>query len=238
MKNLEIERILSRVECVAGVLEPYVCQCSDGNRYYVKGHYAGYRERIYELVAAQLGQKLGLRIPDFALATIPGNINPNDLFPGADPDLGFEPAFASQEVPDSMVLQPSANSTPEKERCLILLFDWWICNDDRTCDRPNLLFASGKTYVIDHNNAFGEPRGRKDFLSLHVFGNSFGKQKSFSRSVFETKLDAVMDDWIDIASTVPDVWLDGCSEGDKVLDDIRNKLERYRRHPQEFWFER
>lgn len=89
---LEVLEITGRAK--QGVTEPYICRCSDGNEYFVKGKDAGRSSQIYEWVAGSLGKALGLPIPHFDIVHVDEAFLQVPEFSG----IGAGPAFASRKM--------------------------------------------------------------------------------------------------------------------------------------------
>ena len=88
---------------------------------------------------------IGLPIPEIAIAEVPATLVRFSAMPDIA-DLGVGPAFASQAVEDAQELAFAALSrVPEQLRLQVLLFDWWVHNEDRTLNEyggnPNLLWS-------------------------------------------------------------------------------------------------
>ncbi len=141
---ITITEILARSD--QGITRPFLCRADDGGLYYVKGDYAGQRSLCCEWVAGHLARALELPVPDFDIADVP-----RVLVHGSDRDdireLGVGPAFASARVEDSHEITWSeTESFPADIRARILLFDWWVQNEDRSLSalggNPNLLISS------------------------------------------------------------------------------------------------
>jgi hypothetical protein len=60
------------------------------------------------------------------------------------------------------------NEVEEELRRKIILFDWFIKNEDRKTGNSNLLWqvVTKKLFVIDHNNAFDDQFDNKAFLEI------------------------------------------------------------------------
>jgi hypothetical protein len=168
---INIVEILGRSE--QGVTKPFLCRGDNGLQYFVKGHGAGRRALINEWIAGNLGRRLGLPIPDFQLVAIPAELIRFSARDDAH-DLGAGVGFASQRVEnaDELSYLFIAQISPEL-RARILLFDWWVCNGDRTLTpdggNPNLLWVhrDRKLSVIDQNLALD---GALDgFWDEHIF---------------------------------------------------------------------
>jgi hypothetical protein len=158
-----------------GMTRPFLCKDEQGRLFYVKGGNADRRSLIAEWLCARLATAFGLPIAPYAIVHIPEAL----IAAASDPEvreLGSGPAFGSQRVPN--VLEITWLQTQRVPRWLrqdILVFDWWIRNDDRNLTQfggnPNLLWdtALAELVVIDHNAAFSRDFAASDFLNTHVF---------------------------------------------------------------------
>lgn len=172
---IQIVEILGRSE--QGRTRPFLCAGDDGRRYYVKGRRAGRRSQLCEWTAAHLARTVGLPIADFEVVQVPRGLVELDM-PHLDlQDLGSGPAFGSAQVLDAAEFAAGdRRRVPAETRRAILVFDWWIRNDDRTLtDRggnPNLLWdvARKEVAVIDHNLAFNSAFDAPTFMETHAFG--------------------------------------------------------------------
>ena len=78
---------------------------------------------------------------------------------------------------------------PSDQRRLLLAFDWWVENGDRSLSQhggnPNLLWRASerRLLVIDHNLAFSA-------------GVDFDEDQFFLTHVFRDDADSAFDDWI------------------------------------------
>ncbi|MDX9791919.1 MAG: hypothetical protein RBU24_00285 [Kiritimatiellia bacterium] len=115
-----------------------------------------------------------LPIAPFGMLDVPQSILEYCAVRGIEA-LRAGPAFGSLYV-DSFSLPPVAvKAVPEELRWKILLFDWWIQNEDRILGEKggnvNLLWSSGgdQLTVIDHNNAFDKDFDEAGFFENHVF---------------------------------------------------------------------
>jgi len=128
--TVRITEIISRSE--QGITRPFLCRADDGRLYYVKGNGAGRRSLVAEWMAGQIGQRIGLPIPDFKQTIVSHELI---RFTARDDihDLGVGVGFGSavvenvDELPFLFIGQ--IDSVLRRK---ILLFDWWVCNADRT----------------------------------------------------------------------------------------------------------
>jgi hypothetical protein len=172
---INLVEIIARSE--QGITKPFLCRGDNGLQYYVKGHGAGRRSLINEWIAGNLGRRLGLPIPDFQLASIPAELIRFSARSDVH-DLGVGVGFTSQRVENADELSySSVEQIPPELRAKILLFDWWICNGDRTLTpdggNPNLLWVhrDRKLHVIDQNLAFDD--NTDGFWDEHIFHADF-----------------------------------------------------------------
>ena len=181
---------------------------------------------------------LNINIPSFALVTLPAGIGAHDET--ARRMIGDKaPAFALREVENAMQFHCRGGGDEagsQKEREDILFFDWWIRNNDRTKDNPNLLVDPyGIIHVIDHNQAFVNTEDLETFIGAHVFGEN-RKAVGFDRFQREPELDRIMTScWNEMAGDIPDQWIEAQSDGEETLKRIKSTLTRYKTEPKAFW---
>lgn len=169
--RLEIVEIVQRSE--QGVTRPFLCRCDDDRLYYVKGRGAGPRSLLCEWFAGHLARAFGLPVPKFVIAQAQPELI--DMFPEGK-DLGSIPAFASAVFEHTQELTKAhVDSVPADVQRDVLVFDWWVRNQDRTLTtvsgNPNLLWDAdnGQLVVIDHNVAFDRQFDAALFSETHVF---------------------------------------------------------------------
>lgn len=236
-----IEEVLGRAK--QGLTEPFICRGDDGVIYFVKGRGAGRRSQVCEWVAAQLATELGLPIAEYVLAEVPDELVEAGVFPDIQ-QLGSGTVFASRELPHPQELTATTRDlVPPKTATDILVFDWWLHNEDRHLTErggnPNLLWdmQGDGLVVIDHNQAFDRNFDPKTFLESHVFArfwnNIFGDH--LERQRYGTKLQAVLSKLPSIRATIPSSWwyVDDGVLADVSWDEIEACLERCRR--EDFW---
>jgi len=225
----------------------YQCIGDDGSRYWVKGHNAERKFQVNEWVTAHLAEAFSLPIASFRLVHIDEQLHlylPTDF-----KEIGFGPAFASKDAAGAAWFMPETMHPPETLQQDLLVFDYWVQNEDRTNGNPNLLWLTetGQLVVIDHNLAFDE-----DF-STEVF---FGATDSDTQQphIFHHLKDAVFTDLVKVDeykqrmsvamsaleiafSSIPDEWyysdLEQHYSAEIDLDDYRAILNRYQ--IEDFW---
>lgn len=239
---VQIIEIIGRA--IQGVTKPFICRADDGNTYFVKGVGAGRSSQIYEWVAGNLGRELGLEIAPFEIVDVPEELIEGS-FSSEFAQLGAGPAFGSckQQV---MELSYSAVAViPDKTQLDLLMFDWWIRNNDRTLTErsgnPNLFWnpETESLIVIDHNQAFDVDFSRQDFLDFHVFRGKFDMLAADLRlqDSYAERLGDVLQNWQSICDTIPEEWFYVDQEQTVAtnvnLDSMYEMLSRY--NSNEFW---
>lgn len=196
-----------------GVLRPFLCRCDDGKRYFVKGRGAGRSSLIAEFLAGSIGRSLGLPIPPFEIVQVPEVLIHASAVSGIH-ELGSGLAFASERLP--FVQEFGATTyrrVPQVLRQQVLLFDWWIRNQDRsfrgTDGNPNLLWNEDQKslVVIDHNLAFDETFDASVFWEVHVFAD---ERDAFLDLVFRaeqcTRMETAISAFAAALQQIPEEW--------------------------------
>lgn len=225
-------------------IKPFIIRADDGHTYFVKGHAkSGGPALISELLGAELGTRMGLPIPDWRLMQIPQALIAFSAIPSVD-DLRGGLAFASRAVENASDFSISnINSTPVTLRRKILLFDWWLRNEDRCLGdhggNVNLILdANGDLNVIDHNLAFDRTFDSDAFMNGHVFREC----RSFFRDLVVRQehmqmLGELVDSWGTITGLLPDDWLyrdnDLIDQTEPTVAERLEMLELFRE--ERFW---
>ncbi|MEY4980030.1 MAG: hypothetical protein RLZZ352_2300 [Pseudomonadota bacterium] len=208
-----IEEVIKRAE--QGQTAPYMCRADDGQVYFVKSGALSKRELVAEWLAAHLAKEVGLPIPPFHLAEIPEALCDRRMGPWLK-DLVPGVAFASHRVEGGDFAWSMTTHIPPQQRALIVAFDWWIHNADRTLSalggNPNLLWRQGEhggeVVVFDHNLAFELAFSAEAFLDSHVFAADLkllaadAVAREQVRQVFVAALHLVQGVW----ANIPDAW--------------------------------
>ena len=225
MQTVTIEEVIGRSE--QGKTRPFLCRGEDGFTYFVKGQAAGQDSLIKELLCGQLAQAFGLQIAPFALVDVPEAL----LRPTIRADiaeLGAGVCFGSRALPHVQEFSLANKDAAEldadfcRQAADIFVFDWWVCNQDRTLTvhggNPNLLwdYQQNQLVVIDHNLAFDEADATLACYETHVFyregtealadyfaKDTFGKRLEDALAGFELACDNVPSAWWWYADGVP-----------------------------------
>jgi hypothetical protein len=225
-------------------IKPFIVRGDDGYTYFVKGHAkAGGPALISEFLGAELGTRLGLPIPAWGLMRVPEELINFSAIPNVE-DLRGGFAFASRAVENASDFTISnINSTPVDLRRKILLFDWWVRNEDRCLGdyggNVNLILdASGYLNVIDHNLAFDRTFSSDAFMNGHVFREC----RVFFRDLvvrqeYMQMLSEALGNWGTITALLPEDWLyrdsDYIDQTEPTLAERLEMLEMFR--DERFW---
>src|ERR1700752_3271279 len=137
---------------------PAIVEADDLGLYVVKfrGAGQGILALIAELLAGEIGRALGLRVPEIVLMEIEEGLGRNE------PDYEIRQLLkastgvnlALDYLPGSTMFDPAARDTaPAQEASMLVWFDAFVENVDRTPRNANLLVWHRKLYPIDHGAA-------------------------------------------------------------------------------------
>jgi len=137
---------------------PAIVEADDLGLYVVKfrGAGQGILALIAELIAGEIGRAIGLRVPEIVFAEIDPALGRNE------PDYEIRrllKASAGQNLaldylPGATMFDPAARDrAPGDEASLLVWFDAFVQNVDRTPRNANLLVWHRKLYPIDHGAA-------------------------------------------------------------------------------------
>jgi hypothetical protein len=137
---------------------PAIVEGDDLGLYVVKfrGAGQGVLALIAELIAGEIGRALGLRVPEIVFAEIDPALGRNE------PDYEIRQLLkasaglnlALDYLPGSVMFDSAAKDTaPAEEASLLVWFDAFTQNVDRTPRNANLLVWHRKLYPIDHGAA-------------------------------------------------------------------------------------
>ena len=137
---------------------PAIVEGDDLGLYVVKfrGAGQGVLALIAELIAGEIGRALGLRVPEIVFAEIDPALGRNE------PDYEIRQLLkasaglnlALDYLPGSVMFDPAAgDKASADEASMMVWFDAFTQNVDRTARNPNLLVWHGKLYPIDHGAA-------------------------------------------------------------------------------------
>jgi len=204
---LLITEVVGRSE--QGMTLPFLCSCENESLHYLKGSYAGFRSLCCEWQGNNLARLIEIPIPDFRIAEVPDQLIRASAREDIR-DLGSGLAFASKLIHGAREINwREACDVPNDLKALVLLFDWWVLNEDRCLSafggNPNLLVTAennggSKLWIFDFNLAFDSDFSRPRFLENHLFAKLLDKWPDGFRDEMEPKLASALqrvDDLLD-----------------------------------------
>ncbi|WP_088072880.1 HipA family kinase [Gottfriedia luciferensis] len=241
---------VSYIKKLEGKSNAHLITFSDGRDYVVKYFRSGFEKTLpNEWIAYCIARFLDLPVPYALIVQIP------EEFSKAIPEVELDEIknskfqFASLYVPETLSgHQVSSVSCIVNHETLagIILFDYWLCNGDRT--RKNILLLEEelnrfKLWIIDHAEAFGSYSWLVSELetlpqkimksSTHLFMSQF----IMSEEEFNEQLEIIQRIPVllleEIVELIPDDWL--VSKEDKKaivgrLVNRRKKILPYLKH--------
>jgi hypothetical protein len=147
---------------------PAIVEAEDDGLYVLKfrGAAQGPKALIAELLGGEIGRVLGLPVPELVFLELDGALGRSEPHyeiqnlikksHGLNLGLDFLPGAASFTTLDLTRIAPHLAS-------LIVWFDAYLSNVDRTARNPNLLFWHRNLYLIDHGAALYFQHATSDF---------------------------------------------------------------------------
>jgi hypothetical protein len=135
---------------------PGLVEADDDGLYVVKFRGAGQGPRalVAEVVAAEIGRRLGLPVPELALVDV------DPVLARAEPDPEIQDLIEASAginagldyLPGALAFDAATEVDPELAAAVVW-FDALLMNVDRTPRNPNLLVWHGRVWLIDHGAA-------------------------------------------------------------------------------------
>jgi len=204
---------------------PAIVEADDLGLYVVKFRGAGQGPLalVAELVAGEIGRAIGVRVPEIVFVDLDPALGRNE--PDAEirhllkASAGLN--LALDYLPGSTMFDPAARDrVSAEEASLVVWFDAFVQNVDRTPRNANLLMWHRKIYAIDHGAAL-------------YFHHDWAKMNAKIESPFAEIAHHVLLPWAgdiagagasarpqlsaekitDIVDQIPDAWLDSISGG-------------------------
>ncbi len=155
------------------------------------------------------------------------------------PDLGSGLVFASQLVEDAQEITFADVARVDLAlQQKVLLFDWWIRNEDRTLTEfggnPNLLRTAGGGALreFDLNLAFDETFDKARFWRSHIFNGAVAGWSDEFKAEMKVQMRLATDQLHAIWSELPEEWQQA---GGLDLTAVQELLNRFETSPDEFW---
>ncbi|UAL42157.1 hypothetical protein K8B83_14870 [Shewanella inventionis] len=233
---IEITQVIRRME--QGFTQPYICGCSDGAKYVVKGSNTTGNQLAIELICAFLSKNFGLPLPDFALIRVPQEIIDSGAFPGLD----IEWCFGSKLIDSLTEMLFTQIKKIDKQVMLDLyIFDYWISNPDRSLTKhggnPNAFYDISKSSLIifDHNLAFDEQFSVGTHKELHLASTVWNCEQTRidDKPMYSERFAIIMDNWQHIIEQVPSEWFENENAKSSFMANIKVRLLSYTNN--QFW---
>ena len=158
---------------------PGIVEASDSGLYVLKFRGAGQGPLalVADLLGAEIGRALGLKVPDLVLMEVDTALGRNEPDPEIRDLLKASVGLnlGVDYLPGSVTFDPAAGDTVEADLASsIVWLDAFITNVDRTPRNPNLLWWHKTLYLIDHGAALyfhhnwqtAEPMARSRFPAI------------------------------------------------------------------------
>lgn len=165
-----------------------------------------------EWICAQLAREFGLPVAEFELVFVADELIEYSAIPDIA-SLGAGTGFGSFHVGGATELDyGDIEKIDEPLRADVLLFDYWIQNDDRGLGEkggnPNMLWKMPKEQLvlIDHNAAFDVEFTPAAFFKNHAFGSAHGYWDEGYRADRQKKLLAILGKLPDKLASLPEEW--------------------------------
>jgi hypothetical protein len=220
---------------------PAIVEADDLGLYVVKfrGAGQGILALIAELIAGEIGRALGLRVPEIVFAEIDPALGRNEPdyeirhLLKASPGLNL----ALDYLPGSTMFDPAARDTASAEEAsLVVWFDAFTQNVDRTPRNANLLVWHRKLYPIDHGAALFfhhdwanmEKRIESPFAQIeHHVLLPWAAEIEQAATIARGKL--TPDVLAEIVGNVPDEWLEAIPGGLSAAERRAGYLDFFHR---------
>ena len=212
---------------------PAIVEADDLGLYVVKFRGAGQGPLalVAELVAGEIGRVLGLRVPEIVFVDLDPALGRNE------PDAEIRHLLKSSAglnlaldyLPGSTMFDPAARDTvTPSEASLVVWFDAFLQNVDRTPRNANLLMWHRKLYLIDHGAALYSHHNwdtmaqkavaRFEQIAQHVL-LPWAREIENAVEVAKTKINEPA--FAEIVSQVPDAWLEVIPSGQSAEEKRR-----------------
>jgi len=224
---------------------PGIVEADDDGTYVVKFRGAGQGSAalVAEVVAGELGRRLGVRVPELVVLDLDPEIarrEPDEevqelLRASTGPNLGMD------FLPGSVGYDGLGPQPPVDDAARVYWLDAFTANIDRTWSNPNLLMWHRRLWAIDHGAALVFQHAwppvdrwatRRYDLSQHVLGGVVADLAPDARAALDAELGAVVtgDVLAEVLADVPDVWLLGMNAARDDGRDAGAWRARYREY--------
>ncbi len=222
LRTIDVARYITPLR--EGGSLPAIVSSSDEELFVLKFRGAGQGKKalIAELIGGELARKLGFLIPTIVFAQL------DDSFGRAEPDEEIQDLLKSSAglnlgmkyLSGAMTFDPGVTVINEMVASMIVWFDCFITNVDRTSKNTNMLIWNKELWLIDHGAALffhhqwhsWETHATKPFTLIkdHVllpFANKMEEANALMKEEITTALlqeivQAIPDDWLQDAYSI------------------------------------
>jgi len=213
---------------------PAIAEADDGFMYVVKfrGSGQGAKTLVAELIAGEIARALGLKVPEIVFANL------DAAFGRSEPDEEIQDLLkastglnlALHYLSGAITYDPVVTTIDAQLASLIVWFDCFVCNVDRTVRNTNMLMWHKELWLIDHgaslyfhhswetfvNNAQRPFVQVKDHVLLQQANELEAVDATCKEILTETLIAAIV-------NKVPDEWL----SDDSTEDDATTRRNEY-----------
>ena len=192
----------------------------------------GVKALIAELIAGEIARAIGLLVPeivfvelDAGLARTEGDPEIQDLIKNSD---GLN--LALDYLPGSVMFNPVVDNVDEHLASLIVWFDAYVSNVDRTIRNTNMLMWHKRLWLIDHGASLYFhhtwdkylEKSREPFKLIkdHVLINFAKKMKEVDREISSKLSSQIIKN---VVNEIPDSWLNG----DSIFNNVNEHRDAY-----------
>ncbi len=146
---------------------PAIVEADDDGTYVIKfrGAGQGVKVLIAELIAGELARAAGFSVPEIVFMDL------DPVLARSEPDAEIRDLIkasaglnlAMDFLPGSLMFDPLVNIPDATLASMVVWFDAFIANVDRTARNPNLLMWHRKLWLIDHGAALYVHHGDQNF---------------------------------------------------------------------------
>jgi hypothetical protein len=198
---------------------PALVEADDDGMYVVKFRGAGHGAKalIAEVVAGEIGRRLGLPVPEIVLATLDQDLA------RTEPDQEIHALIhdsaglnmALDFLPGSVTFDPVVHRVDDAFASRVVWFDAFVTNVDRTARNANMLMWHKRPWLIDHGSTLyfhhapgwvEGARARDPFPAIaeHVLLRTARQVGEVDAAMRAALTPVVVDD---VLALVPDEWL-------------------------------
>lgn len=217
IRSLSVTRYITPLR--EGGSLPAVVEADDGELYVMKfaGAGQGRKALIAELVAGEIGRRLGLSVPEIIFLDLDGSLGRNEtdfeikalLTASTGLNLGL------RYLPKAFAFNPALRPAPSPALAsLVVWFDAYVTNVDRTPRNVNLLLWQNGLWLIDHGAALYFHHDWNGYLERSLSPFPLVKDHVLLRFARElTEADEAGRAWLnasileDVVGLIPTAWL-------------------------------